>query len=57
MLPLNTSLERLYLRDDSIGEEGVKQLVRSLDYNKKLKKLWLPEKYKVQSNDRIHWWA
>ena len=41
MLQHNTLLENLYLRDDSVREEGVQQLINSLKYNQTLRKLWL----------------
>ena len=59
MLQHNTSLEDLYLCDDSVGEEGVSQLINSLKHNQTLRKVWLPVKYKTESetsDHRIHWW-
>ena len=56
MLQHNTSLEYLWLCDDSVGEEGVHQLMNSLKHNQTLRELWLPEKYKSETNDqRIYW--
>ena len=56
MLQHNTSLEVLYLCDDSVGEEGVHQLINSLKHNQTLRLLVLPEKYKTETNDhRIQW--
>ena len=56
MLQHKTSLEVLYLRDVSVGEEGVHQLINSLKHNQTLKQLWLPVKYKSETSDhRIHW--
>jgi len=62
MLHHNTSLTRLHMHDDSVGEEGVHQLMNSLKYNQTLKKLWLPEnrspaeKYQSETGDeRIDW--
>ena len=52
----NTSLEWLELCDDSVGEDGVYQLINSLKHNQTLRELWLPEKYKTETNDhRIRW--
>ena len=57
MLQHNTSLEVLWLCDNSVGEAGVHQLINSLKHNQTLKKLWLPEKCKSETSDhRIHWW-
>ena len=57
MLKNNTSLEELRLCDDSVGEEGVHQVINSLKRNKTLRELRLPEKYKSETSDhRIHWW-
>ena len=58
MLQHNTSLEVLHLHDDSVGEEGVRQLINSLKQNKTLMELRLPEKYKTETSDyRIYWWC
>ncbi len=42
MLSVNTSLEILELSNDSIDEEGVEQLLRSLDFNKTVRLVLLP---------------
>ena len=56
MLQCNTSLEELYLCDDSVGKEGVHQLIKSLKHNQILMKLRLLKKFKTETNDyRIHW--
>ena len=43
MLLKNKSLKKLYLQDDSIGEEGTQKLI---DSHSTTVTLWLPEKYK-----------
>lgn len=56
MLQHNTSLEELYLLDDSVGKDGVFKLMKSLEHNKTLEVLRLPEKYKLEtSEERIYW--
>ena len=53
----NTSLTWLWLSDDSVGEEGVHQLMNGVKYNKTLRELQLSEKYKSETSDhRINWW-
>ena len=57
MLQHNTSLEELNLYDDSVMEEGVRQLNDNLKHNQTLQILWLPKKYKTETNDhRIDWY-
>lgn len=56
ILQRNTSLEYLYLCDDSVGVEGVHQIIDSLKQNQTLRELWLPKKYKSETSDsRIYW--
>ena len=46
MLLKNKSLKKVYLQDNSIGEEGTQKLIDSLTHNTTLKELKLPVKYK-----------
>lgn len=45
MLCENESLKKLFLQDNSIGEEGTRALINSLTKNTKLEELWLPKTY------------
>ena len=50
------SLTSLHMRDDSVEEEVVHQLMNSVKYNQTLEYLWLPKKYKSETSDhRIYW--
>lgn len=56
MLQHNTSLEDLFLCDESIGEEGVCYLIDTLKHKQTLDQLWLPKKYLSETSDQRVFW-
>ena len=56
MLQHNTSLEDLFLCNESVGEEGVCHLIDTLKHNQTLDRLWLPKKYLSETSDQRVFW-
>ena len=53
----NKTLKRLDLRnDESLSQSNVDRLLNNLANNTTLEKLWLPEKFRVDTDKRVKWW-
>ena len=57
VLQQNKTLKRLYIYgDDTLSQSDVSTLVSAIRHNRTLEELWLPNKFKVDTDKRVGWW-